>query len=709
MARPRGYATQDEKTRRAEDGRDRPPRRLRSTPGFTWGTSPRGLLPIPADNAMIKSKLQPVAPVATPASTFGHRLSEERSRWFMGRQSDLALLDSALDDSSCSLLYLTGQAGVGKTSLLLEFAWQRQQLSLPVSYVDAAEVSQRSVEELQRWYTRHATLLLEGARANPSSARPVLLLDSYERLALLEPWLLGQFAPGLPSDVLLVFASRHVPSARLGLDAAWASLTRRGQIAPWAEDDAQRFLELREIPGSAQRAILDAVGGYPLGLAVAAEILKKTKAALFLQEHLRELQRALTRAFELRSASPAQQLALDVCALAHTTTTELLEHVLLANPSVAAIHAPELFEWLASQPYIEPAAGGLRPHALARLALVARAQRDNAQRYQAIYRPVREFVVAELATRSAPKAGLDDLFFLDRDVPSIEQLSVREGEREMPTFEAAKASDEQSIVELIREHEGEESAQIARAHFRVEPHAFEVARDEMQGGALDSFWHATMLTSAADIQLVELDPAARLAAEFVTQHPLENGARALFLRWFMNRRDYQKPTPRGLTITARISNLIMASERLAYSMSVFKNPEAWAELWDKASSPRQVVGTFTAGRDTYTLMAFPFHERTLRDQLVDAWQVPEIPPSQALPDASGGQKLKIQQRIAALGKTTRLTEREAQILELLCLGGNFDEIAIKLGISPRTVKFHQENVLRKTGSSSRVELFRKLI
>jgi DNA-binding CsgD family transcriptional regulator len=108
-------------------------------------------------------------------------------------------------------------------------------------------------------------------------------------------------------------------------------------------------------------------------------------------------------------------------------------------------------------------------------------------------------------------------------------------------------------------------------------------------------------------------------------------------------------------------------------------------------------------------MAFPFHERSLRDQLVDAWQVPESVASSAPPSLGDGQKSKIQQRITALGKTTKLTEREAQILELLCLGGNFDDIAQRLGISPRTVKFHQENVLRKTGSSSRVELFRKLI
>ena len=658
---------------------------------------------------MIKSKLQPVSPFAAPSSTFGERLSAERLRWLVGRQNDLASLDSAVEDPSCALYYITGQAGVGKSSLLREFARRCQARSRPVSYVDAAEVGKLTLDEIQRWYTRHATALVEAVRTNPSAARPVLLLDSYERLGALEPWLLGQFASGLPSDVLFVFASRQARSAHLALDPGWASLTRRAQLDPWPEDDARRFLEDRELPDSAQARILETVGGYPLGLAIAAEILKRTGASRFMPEHLRELQRTLTLTLELRTASSAQQLALDVCALAHTTTPELLEHVLLANPTIAANHGPELFEWLASQSFVEQAVGGLRPHVLARLALVARAQRGNAQRYQAIYRPVREFVVAELATDCPPKAGFDDLFFLDRDVPSIEQLSVRDGAHEAPTFETAKASDEAALVALVREHEGGESARIARAHFLVEPHTFEVSRDQLRDGALDSFWHGTMLTCAEDIKLVDVDPAARLAAEFVNQHPLENGARALFRRWFMNRDVYQKPTPRGLTITARIANLIMSTDRLAYSMSVFKSPEDWAELWDRASSPRQVVGTFMVGAESYTLMAFSFHQRTLRDQLVDAWQVPENAASSAPPSVGDGQRSKIQQRIGALGKTTKLTEREAQILELLCLGSSFDDIAVRLGISPRTVKFHQENVLRKTGSSSRVELFRKLI
>src|SRR3954465_6212252 len=100
---------------------------------------------------MIKSKLQPVAPVLDRSATFGQLLSEERAGWFVGREGDLAALDAALDDPSCSLVHLSGQAGVGKTSLLLEFARQCRESSFSVTYVDAAEVNSFGVEDLQRW------------------------------------------------------------------------------------------------------------------------------------------------------------------------------------------------------------------------------------------------------------------------------------------------------------------------------------------------------------------------------------------------------------------------------------------------------------------------------------------------------------------------------------------------------------------------------
>ncbi len=63
-------------------------------------------------------------------------------------------------------------------------------------------------------------------------------------------------------------------------------------------------------------------------------------------------------------------------------------------------------------------------------------------------------------------------------------------------------------------------------------------------------------------------------------------------------------------------------------------------------------------------------------------------------------------RIAGAGG---LSERERQVLTLLLRGHGVEDIAVMLEIAPRTVKFHQSNVLQKLGADSRVDLLRVLL
>jgi len=53
-----------------------------------------------------------------------------------------------------------------------------------------------------------------------------------------------------------------------------------------------------------------------------------------------------------------------------------------------------------------------------------------------------------------------------------------------------------------------------------------------------------------------------------------------------------------------------------------------------------------------------------------------------------------------------LSAREREVLELLLLGRTHEDIGVALGISARTSKFHQENILVKLGAESRVDLSR---
>lgn len=66
----------------------------------------------------------------------------------------------------------------------------------------------------------------------------------------------------------------------------------------------------------------------------------------------------------------------------------------------------------------------------------------------------------------------------------------------------------------------------------------------------------------------------------------------------------------------------------------------------------------------------------------------------------------VQHRVEHIVQQYALSPREREVFELLLYGFTADEIASKLGVSTRTVKFHQTNVLQKLDADSRLDLFR---
>ncbi len=652
---------------------------------------------------MNERNLQPLSAALPPASTFADRLNAERQHWFVGRRDELTLFESLIEDQDCALLFLRGLAGVGKTSLLFELQRLRTAASGPVAFLDGVDLAGATEDELRQCLQR--TLATLSGRTRAARPRPVLLVDSYERLGHALAWLHQHVIPSLPSDALLVLASRSAPPSRLTLDPAWTRLMQYKELLPFDESVSRRLLDLLGVPHAARRALLATAEGYPLALVIAAQALLRSGGDTLTVEHLRHLQSSLLQVLCPPAASNGQQLALDVCALARTTTVELLQRVLSQNPHIQGESAPELFEWLARRPFIEQGSAGVHPQPLARLALSGRVRRGNPKMYQATYLPVREHCVEQLSEGARHEAALGDLLYLDRDLTLVSRLGVRDGEHDEPTFHTPTEIDHDEIAALIRNAEGPEAAELALDALRDAPQTFEVTRD----GLIDGLFQVTTLSSAEDVRSAERDPAARLAKQFVLDHPLPEGSKVLFFRRFLSRDEYQAPSGRVLTITARQTHLALGTQRLAYILGVFRRPEDWAPLWDAAGAVRQLVGTFEVGQFSYSLLAFGYEARSLRELLVDAWQMRTSTASVPPADSVEEQRLKVQERVAELGRSARLTARELDILRLLCLGGTFEEIAEQLHIRPRTVKFHQENLLRKTGSSSRIELFRKLI
>ncbi|WP_223633668.1 PAS and helix-turn-helix domain-containing protein [Corallococcus sp. EGB] len=63
-------------------------------------------------------------------------------------------------------------------------------------------------------------------------------------------------------------------------------------------------------------------------------------------------------------------------------------------------------------------------------------------------------------------------------------------------------------------------------------------------------------------------------------------------------------------------------------------------------------------------------------------------------------------KVRRMASAARLSEREGDVLRYLALGRSPTDISTVLGITERTVKFHQANLLRKLGAETRYDLLR---
>ncbi|MDP3879412.1 MAG: response regulator transcription factor [Dehalococcoidales bacterium] len=79
--------------------------------------------------------------------------------------------------------------------------------------------------------------------------------------------------------------------------------------------------------------------------------------------------------------------------------------------------------------------------------------------------------------------------------------------------------------------------------------------------------------------------------------------------------------------------------------------------------------------------------RTLSEQAIDSY-IKEITP---VPHQVGASLI--------------LTAREHEVLQMIARGDKNKEIAVDLGISPRTVEFHRSNIMRKLGVQTQQDLF----
>jgi DNA-binding CsgD family transcriptional regulator len=626
----------------------------------------------------------------------------------VGRERELGILNQALLGPEPVLLFVSGDAGVGKTSLLHEFQGMCGAFRANVSRIDARRLDLSTPLASSRLGRRIlGELAVSETPAGTASSRPVLLIDDYEALGAAEAWLLEDLAPRLPDSTLIVAFSRRSPPLGLLLDPGFASVMKQERLDPFDDGDARLFLERRRVPSEARTAILKLSGGHPLALSLSAEVL----GSEVLTEHkVHDIQRKILGALCREPGSRLERLALGLAAVARAVTLELLEYVLAALGDSHGEDPQRLYTWLCGLSLIEPRRIGLFLQPLIRSGVLARLRRERRLEYEALHLAVREFCIEKLVTGADGSRWLKDLLYAQATAPAERAFGT--ADEDDLAIEPARPADHAAIIEFLRELQGDESAAIAAGFLASRPKTFEIVRGER----LEAVLQALMLDVVSLELLPEEDPASALVLAFLRENPLRPEEQAVFFRFRVDRVDGQLPSRRMTAVIARETQLVLSMPAAAYSFAIYGEFSGWKEILDYAGVRYRQCGTFACGGVVYAVVACLWRERSLRELLLSAGRDgvsprkdndPVIGAAEAAPGSD--LQIKVRKRVVELGRRARLTARELEILELLCLGKSAAEIARVLSIRPRTVKFHQENVLRKAGVGSRLELFKLLL
>ena len=532
------------------------------------------------------------------------RLELARRRRFVGRVSERELVQATLSAPELPffVLHIFGPGGIGKTSLMREFAAIGRELSLPVAHMDA-----RHVDPSPDPFLRAVSAALNlPPNTDPveylalNSGRMLLLVDTYELLTPIDGWLREQFLPGLRGDIFVILAGRQPPALPWRTDSGWQAMMRILPLRNLGPEESRAYLALRGVPADQIGGVLDFTHGHALALSLVADMYDQGTDTQFRPEAAPNVIQTLLEQLVQQVPSPVHRAALEASSLVRLLTESLLA-ALLGQDDVR-----EVFDWLRGLSFMETDRRGLFPHDLAREALAADVRWRNPDLYAELHIQARNYYMRRVRNSSGQEQRrlLADYVYLHRDNPSVRPFFQWQ---ETGTFftDALRPEDLPALIAMVERHEGSESAGIAAHWLARQPHNVSVLRGA--GGAPTGFLARVTLEIASTADR-ELDPATGIAWQLMNRKPLRPGETATLFRFWMVGATYQDVSPEQSRLFLNMVQDYLVTPSLAYTFLPVANPEFWRIPFEYADLERLPEADFSVGDSRYGVYGHDWRE-----------------------------------------------------------------------------------------------------
>ena len=391
--------------------------------------------------------------------TLGDLIAQRDRRRFVGRGDQLQLLEQCLGDQPPARVVLVyGPAGIGKSTLLREFSRRAGEAGWESFFVEGRELPP----------TPYA---LEAALSSVrDSERPLILIDTYERMSALDTYLRRELLPGLPSASLVVIAGRAAPDPGWFHDG-WEEVATEMELTALDRSESLGLLQAHGLSDDRGPEITQWAAGSPLALAIAADAALADSTwhpdeAGGRPEVLRTLiRRVVDSELQGERLSP-----LAVASIARVTTRELLQEVLPEGDSQDA------YERLQALTFTEPVGDGLALHDLVRKILQADFRQRDPERERELRRRIADHLY-ERAGRGDPLIPIELAHLVDNQV--IKWGFGWEGSSDY-RIDVVRSSDADEAAHVLRSRGLDGWWSLSARFFAEAPERVSVARDRRE-------------------------------------------------------------------------------------------------------------------------------------------------------------------------------------------------------------------------------------
>jgi DNA-binding CsgD family transcriptional regulator len=617
-----------------------------------------------------------------PRGSVSDRLAAAVAVALVGRGEERAHLEALLAPGGPAAVFVHGPGGIGKTTLVTGTL-----ATLPLTCVS---LDGRDTEP-----TVPGALAALGAalgRPPPPSAGAaaeqiaaaevdVLVIDSFERLNLLDGWIRNDLIGALPATVTTLLVGRRGPNVAWRAAPGWRALLGELPVGPLNGGDVDLLLATHGLDGDDALRIRTFAQGHPLAVVVAAEALARRPGLPLGSGAPAEVVEELFTVM-LDDLGPRERALAEAASVLRRVTLPLLAAI-VDEPDIE-----QAWQTLRELPFTVTTAAGVELSGLAApIVLEALELRDPARVRTLRTRAAR--TILDSLAHGPDWASTADLLHLVQN-PLIRNAYAPPEMLQHPA-EQARSEDHDEIVAIARQYAGEQSVRLVERWWRARRDTFAVVR-AVEGGVA-----AFSVTATVDdlVGSAREDPLVQTVADHLRDDPMPRGADAVVFRWALGRRHGERPTPE---VAALVTDL----------------KRTYLELRATLRRVYTIVADWPAGAPVLRVMGFDLlTEVAVGDRRfavacldfgpggVDAWigrhvlaeHSRPVPARTLRPEADGP-------------PVFCLTAREQEVLALLAEGMTNAQLAEVLFISERTVNRHISNIFTKLGVHNRTQAAR---